>query len=81
VGAAARWGGFWLQCLPRVVRHPKGWWILAFGYLQGVKYDYCLIRTFEEARNALEAGKFDDSEPGPFRVSAVYRLGWCCQFE
>lgn len=37
--------------------------------------EHCLFRTFEEARNALEARKFDDSEPGPFRVFAVYRLG------
>ena len=35
---------------------------------------HCLFDTFEQAVEALEAGKFDDSEPGPFRVFAVYRL-------
>jgi hypothetical protein len=35
---------------------------------------YCLFDTFEQAVDALEAGKFDDSEPGPFRVFAVYRI-------
>jgi hypothetical protein len=33
-----------------------------------------LLDTFEEARQALEAGKFDKSEPGPFRIFAVYRV-------
>lgn len=37
--------------------------------------EHCLFRTFNEAKTALEAGKFDDSEPGPFRVFAVYRVG------
>jgi hypothetical protein len=35
---------------------------------------HCLFDTFEQAVEALEAGKFDDSEPGPFRVFAVYRV-------
>ena len=35
---------------------------------------HCLFDTFEQAVGALGAGKFDDSEPGPFRVFAVYRV-------
>ena len=35
---------------------------------------HCLFDTFEQAVEALEAGKFDDSEPGPYRVFAVYQV-------
>jgi hypothetical protein len=35
---------------------------------------HCLFNTFEEAKCALEAGKFENSEPGPFRIFAVYRV-------
>lgn len=35
---------------------------------------HCLFDTFEEARDALEAGAFNDSEPGPFRIIAVYSV-------
>ncbi len=35
---------------------------------------HCLFDTFEQAIEALEAGKFDNSEPGPFRIFAVYRV-------
>lgn len=35
---------------------------------------HCLFDAFEQAAEALEAGKFDDSEPGPFRIFAVYRV-------
>lgn len=37
--------------------------------------EHCLIRTFEEAKEALESGAFDNSEPGPYRIFAVYTLG------
>lgn len=33
---------------------------------------HCLFNTFEEAKHALEKGLFDNSEPGPFRIFAVY---------
>lgn len=33
---------------------------------------HCLFATLEEAKAALEQGDFDDSEPGPFRIVAVY---------
>jgi hypothetical protein len=34
--------------------------------------DHCLLETLEQARKLLENGAFNDSEPGPFRVFAVY---------
>jgi hypothetical protein len=36
----------------------------------------CLLQSFEQARNLLENGTFDDSEPGPYRIFAVYSVAW-----
>jgi hypothetical protein len=33
----------------------------------------CLLRSFEEAKRLVEAGSFANSEPGPFRIIAVYK--------
>jgi hypothetical protein len=33
---------------------------------------HCLFETLEQAKRALEAGAFDHSEPGPFRIFAVH---------
>ena len=33
---------------------------------------HCLFRTFEEAVAAIESGAFENAEPGPYRVIAVY---------
>ncbi len=35
---------------------------------------HCLFNTFEEAKNALEQGFFENSEKGPYRIFAVYTL-------
>jgi hypothetical protein len=36
---------------------------------------HCLFSTFEEAKLALEAGKFEGGgEPGPYRIIAVYTV-------
>ena len=35
---------------------------------------HCLFETFEQAMEALRSGKFNDTEPGPFRIFAVYTL-------
>ena len=35
---------------------------------------HCLLKSFEEAKESLESGKFDKSEPGPFRIFAVYTI-------
>ena len=36
----------------------------------------CLLPSFEQARTFLENGTFDDSEPGPRRIFAVYSVSW-----
>jgi len=35
---------------------------------------HCLFDTFAEAKKALEQGLFKNSEPGPFRIFAVYTV-------
>jgi hypothetical protein len=35
---------------------------------------HCLFASFEQAKQSLEAGEFDNSERGPFRIFAVYTL-------
>jgi hypothetical protein len=37
---------------------------------------HCLLKTFEEARELLERGAFENSEPGPYRIFAVYSVQW-----
>jgi hypothetical protein len=36
---------------------------------------HCLFTTFEETKEAIELGLFENSEPGPYRIFAVYKLG------
>lgn len=36
----------------------------------------CLLQWFEQARKLLENGTFNDSEPGPYRIFAVYSVEW-----
>ncbi|GLH76242.1 hypothetical protein SSBR45G_11500 [Bradyrhizobium sp. SSBR45G] len=36
---------------------------------------HCLFATFDEAKAAVERGLFDNTEPGPFRILAVYTIG------
>jgi hypothetical protein len=35
---------------------------------------HCLLESLEQAQRALESGLFDGSEPGPFRILAVYTV-------
>jgi hypothetical protein len=37
--------------------------------------EHCLFNTFAEAKEALEGGLFKNSEPGPYRIFAVYTVG------
>jgi len=37
--------------------------------------NHCLLETLAGARQLLEAGAFDNSEPGPYRILAVHSLG------
>lgn len=36
--------------------------------------EFCLLLSFEDACAALEAGRFKNSEPGPYRIIAVYTI-------
>ena len=36
--------------------------------------EHCLFNTFAEAKEALEGGLFENSEHGPYRIFAVYRV-------
>ena len=35
---------------------------------------HCLLTSFDEAKSLVEAGAFNNSEPGPYRIFAVYTL-------
>jgi len=37
---------------------------------------HCLLESFEQAEHLLESDKFKRVEPGPYRVFAVYSVGW-----
>lgn len=37
--------------------------------------EHCLFSSFAAAKGALEAGSFDGSEPGPFRIFEVRTVG------
>lgn len=36
----------------------------------------CLLESFEQARSLVENGAFNQSEPGPYRIFAVYSVAW-----
>jgi hypothetical protein len=38
--------------------------------------EHCLLDSFEEAKRLLSAGAFENSEPGPWRIFAVYSITW-----
>jgi hypothetical protein len=38
--------------------------------------EHCLLPSFDTAKALLEEGRFDDTEPGPFRIVAVYSVTW-----
>lgn len=37
---------------------------------------HCLLASFEQAQRALETGQFQQGEPGPYRIFAVYSVDW-----
>jgi hypothetical protein len=37
---------------------------------------HCLLNSFEEAYEKVSVGAFNDSEPGPYRIFAVYCVEW-----
>jgi hypothetical protein len=38
--------------------------------------EHCLLPSFETAKELLEEGRFENSEPGPYRIFAVYSVQW-----
>ena len=38
--------------------------------------EHCLLASYEQAKQLLEEGKFDNTEPGPYRIFAVYSVEW-----
>ncbi len=38
--------------------------------------EHCLLASLEYAQCLLENGKFKNTEPGPYRIFAVYSLDW-----
>jgi hypothetical protein len=37
---------------------------------------HCLFASFDEAKTNLDNGAFNESEPGPYRIFAVYSVDW-----
>jgi len=37
---------------------------------------HCLFASFDEAKACLDGGGFERSEPGPYRIFAVYSVEW-----
>jgi hypothetical protein len=37
---------------------------------------HCLFASFDEAKTNLDNGSFNESEPGPYRIFAVYSVDW-----
>ncbi len=38
--------------------------------------EHCLLSSFERAKELLDEGSFENSEPGPYRIFAVYSVQW-----
>jgi len=38
--------------------------------------EHCLLVSFEEAYEKISAGAFNQAEPGPYRIFAVYSVPW-----
>jgi hypothetical protein len=38
--------------------------------------EHCLLPTLENAQQSLEMGAFEETEPGPYRIFAVYSVEW-----
>jgi hypothetical protein len=37
---------------------------------------HCLFTSFNEAKTKVASGAFNESEPGPYRIFAVYSVAW-----
>jgi hypothetical protein len=38
--------------------------------------EHCLLTSFGQAQEAVSRGVFNDAEPGPYRIFAVYSVTW-----
>ena len=38
--------------------------------------EHCLLSSLDKAKQLLAEGKFDNCEPGPYRIFAVYSVQW-----
>ena len=38
--------------------------------------EHCLLPSFERAQQLLSEGRFNNVEPGPFRIFALYSVSW-----
>ena len=38
--------------------------------------EHCPLPSFERAERLLSEGRFDQTEPGPFRIYAVHSVSW-----
>jgi hypothetical protein len=55
--------------------HPECSPLSCNGLAKGIKTNqHCLLDSPEQAKQCLESGLFSKSEPGPYRVFAVYSL-------
>ncbi len=58
-----------------------GWPVPGWSVVAGVAdvveaNEHCLLPSLERARQSLNEGRFDKTEPGPFRIFAVYSVTW-----
>jgi len=37
---------------------------------------HCLFDMFAEAETSLNSGRFEECEPGPYRIFAVFSVDW-----
>ncbi len=47
------------------------------GLARGIRTNpHCLLESFAEAYDQLNGGAFNNAEPGPYRIFAVYSVAW-----
>ncbi len=81
--------GFPLQVVPPEHRVLRGFDVVTFSQGNAPEHSplscnglaeqigtnaFCLLGSLEEAKALLEAGRFTHSEPGPYRILAVYTV-------
>jgi hypothetical protein len=82
---------FTTQVAPPIEKALKGYDVVTFSARTGAECSplscnalaadvetnqHCLLTSFERAQQLLEEGKFKNTEPGPYRIFAVYSTEW-----